>query len=432
MNYRHILIISMIIIIAPAMFPQSGGNALHFNAGTHQYVNVPYASILRPANTVTLEAWINTDWQTIGQVAMVGNTETGGYEFDVNSVSGSYRIMFEVHRNGSYGAPSVVSSTLAAGWHHFAGTYDGRYAKLYVDGTLAATNDAGAVYPIHYSLYNNDLIIGAEAYSSSIPAGSYFSGQIDEIRVWDHVRTQSEIEDNMNQGLTGGESGLLAYYTMDEPAGSTTIIDRTGHGLTGYIHGAVHVVSSILLPVELTSFTAQSSGSTVELRWRTASEVNNHGFAVERKESDLWTQISFIPGNGSSNAVHEYSFTDHVSSNGRFSYRLKQIDHDGKFCYSSEVEVQTTVEVTSFALKQNFPNPFNPSTFIRYELAASGHVSVTVVDMLGRTVAIVANEIQDAGTYSVLFDGSRLASGVYLCTMESGGIIKINKMLLIK
>ncbi|MFZ4620151.1 MAG: LamG-like jellyroll fold domain-containing protein [Bacteroidota bacterium] len=439
MNKRLTLIISLILTVMINSFPQSGGNALQFSALSQQYVNVPYSSFLRPANTVTLEAWINTDWQNIGQVAMAGNTEIGGYEFDVNPVLGGNAIMFEVHRNGNYGSPSILCSSLAAGWHHFAGTYDGRYAKLYVDGILTATNDAGSAFPIHYSSYDNDFIIGAEAYSASTPAGSYFTGQIDEVRVWNYVRTQSEIQQYMHQALTGSESGLLAYYMMNETAGSTTITDKTGHGLTGYVHGASFVSSTIILPVELTSFSAHPRSSSVELRWTTATEVNNRGFEVERRTADegnttpvYWTNAGFVDGNGTTNSSNEYSFIDISAGVGKYRYRLKQIDNDGNFSYSSEVEVQTTTEAKAFSLKQNFPNPFNPSTSISYELAAAGRVSVTIVDMLGKTVSVLVNGPQEAGAYTVRFDGSGLGSGIYLCRLEAGGMVHVNKMILVK
>ena len=75
----------------------------------------------------------------------------------------------------------------------------------------------------------------------------------------------------------------------------------------------------------------------------------------------------FINGNGTSTEVHLYSYTDKNLSPGEYIYRLKQIDFDGSFEYSTEVEVDIT-SPTIFSLKQNFPNPFNPETNISFTI----------------------------------------------------------------
>lgn len=85
-----------------------------------------------------------------------------------------------------------------------------------------------------------------------------------------------------------------------------------------------------------------------------------------------------------------------------------------------------------FELLQNYPNPFNPSTTIEYSLASSGLVSVRVYDILGREVALLVNERQEAGTYSVRLDASKLPSGFYCCTLSAGTSVSTKKMLLLK
>ena len=401
-----------------------------------QYAHVPFSNLMRPVHGVTLEAWINTNWQSIGQVAMVGNTEAGGYEFDVNQVGATMNIMFEVHRNGSYGDPSIACNTLSAGWHHFAGTYDERYAKLYVDGTLVATNDAGGTYSIHYSSFNNDLIIGAEAYAASTPAGSYFTGQLDEIRIWDHVRTPAEIQSSMHLSLTGNETGLLAYYTMDDTVGSTTLTDHSGHGHSAVISGATLVASTVVLPVELSSFTASTLEHGVGLRWSTATEVNNQGFEIQRKlkvksqKEETWEDIAFIAGNGTTNTAHTYSYVDR-SAAGSVVYRLKQIDHDGHVRYSEESAIVVAVP-QDLVLHQNFPNPFNPSTTISFTVPETRTVRLTVTDMMGREIAVLMNGTVAAGSHSVVFDGIRFASGMYVTRLQSGGQTITRRMMLLK
>ena len=200
---------------------------------------------------------------------------------------------------------------------------------------------------------------------------------------------------------------------------------------------ASKVSSDGVLPVELTTFTStQGKDNTVVLNWTTATEVHNYGFEVERKVvgevSVNWNSIGFLAGAGTTNAPKEYSFIDKNFNIGRYSYRLKQIDRDGQFKYSQEVEVTVREVPKVFALEQNFPNPFNPSTMIGYQLPAANHVSLKVYDVIGRVVATLVDEIKEAGTYTVHFDGSKLSSGIYFARLQSGDKVQMKKMQLLK
>jgi hypothetical protein len=86
----------------------------------------------------------------------------------------------------------------------------------------------------------------------------------------------------------------------------------------------------------------------------------------------------------------------------------------------------------TFVLRQNHPNPFNPSTRIEYAVPTSGNVSLRVFDMLGREVAVLADGIVEAGWYSVNFNAQHLSSGVYLYRLEGSGFAQILKMVVLK
>jgi hypothetical protein len=201
------------------------------------------------------------------------------------------------------------------------------------------------------------------------------------------------------------------------------------------------------LPVQLISFKVENKMNNVILSWKTETEVNNHGYEIERKvthtstslSENKWEKIGFVQGSGNSNSPKEYTFTDNSVKSGIVSYRLKQIDSDGTYSYSHEIEVQVDIP-KEFRLSQNYPNPFNPSTTISFQLPEAGHVTLKVFDILGREITTLVNKVKDAGYYTVQFDGSNLVSGVYIYTISTTGIepgssskfIKSNKMLLIK
>jgi hypothetical protein len=193
------------------------------------------------------------------------------------------------------------------------------------------------------------------------------------------------------------------------------------------------------MPVELVSFAATMKRYGVELTWRTATEVNNYGFEIQRKSSSLvsarddkWTKVGFVEGAGNSNAPKEYSFVDNASASGTYAYRLKQIDRDGRFEYSDQIEITVSQMPQKFLLMQNYPNPFNPATTIRFAVPVSGFVSLKVYDALGKEIATVVHEVKDAGEHAAQFNASALPSGTYFYTLRSGNSVETKKMMLLK
>jgi hypothetical protein len=199
--------------------------------------------------------------------------------------------------------------------------------------------------------------------------------------------------------------------------------------------GEIHY--DAVVPVELASFTASvislTNNYSVELRWVTATEVNNAGFFIDRKtEIGEWENMGFVEGNGTTTETHIYSFIDNNLNPGSYNYRLKQIDFDGSFRH---YELVNAVEIglpQNYYLSQNYPNPFNPTTKINWQLKNSGYVTLKVYDDLGREVATIVDEEKPAGSYEVEFNASTLASGVYYYKIVSGNFIETKKMILMK
>lgn len=182
-----------------------------------------------------------------------------------------------------------------------------------------------------------------------------------------------------------------------------------------------------LLPVELSSFTASVDKQNVKLNWTTSHELNNQGFDIERKSSSAeWKKIGYAEGHGTTNQLQNYSFTDVGLNTGNYNYRLKQIDYNGNFGYhdlSAEVIIGIPAK---YSLAQNYPNPFNPTTKINYDLPFDSKVEIKIYDMTGREVANLLDATQSAGFYTVTFNASAFASGVYFYRInaKAGGVYK--------
>lgn len=200
------------------------------------------------------------------------------------------------------------------------------------------------------------------------------------------------------------------------------------------------------LPITLVSFTAvMDTNSRVQLKWTTASEVDNFGFYVQRSASattgfeDIQGsfQASAGDGTGTSTEPHTYSFVDASPVAGMVYYRLKQVELTGAVNYFEPVRMTATGITTSavpvaFQLKQNYPNPFNPTTTISYSIPASGRVRMVVYDVIGSRVVTLVDGVVQAGQYTTSFDAGRYAAGTYFCRLESAGKVAVIKMLLLK
>ncbi len=189
------------------------------------------------------------------------------------------------------------------------------------------------------------------------------------------------------------------------------------------------------VPVELSSFNTEVSGTEVVLNWQTVTELNNLGFEIERKFVDdissQWVPSGFVKGRGTTTDKNSYSFKDKPTADGKYAYRIKQIDFNGEFEYSQEVEVYFSSQ-RNFVLNQNYPNPFNPSTTISYQMPKEDFVSLKVYDVLGTQVADLIHDVKPAGLHEVNFDASKFGSGIYICKMMVGNLSQAKRMIFLK
>jgi hypothetical protein len=233
-------------------------------------------------------------------------------------------------------------------------------------------------------------------------------------------------------GSGNGGNSQSWYYVLTStvPLGSLTHADADMQTINFTNNSGLNYP----LPVELTSFNAAIRNGLVDLKWETATEVNNYGFEVERKTASAdWSKIGFVEGHGSTNSPKYYSYSDKPEGTGKIAYRLKQIDNDGQFEYSPEVEVLVDNLPNGFVLEQNYPNPFNPETSIRFALKEDTKATLKVYNSLGAEIATLFDGTAEAGRYyDVKFGGSELASGFYIYKLVAGEYVSVKKMLLMK
>ena len=368
---------------------------------------------------------------------------------DLNG-TGSKTLIF---KNASYGLYLVLSSTaqdriifrlnfsplstdyyytayfvdLSAGWHHIAASYDNEYSdswdamQVFLDGTKVVDASNFEITP---GIYNST----GTFYVGSGNGVNTFYQKIDEVRISDILRYFGPSY-TVPLSPFSADANTRALWHFDETSGSTTFFDQSENNNTlSSVNGAQ------TLPVELTSFSAKRTCWGIELVWNTATELNNHGFDIERKDKfNLhWTTMGFTQGHGTSSSSQHYIYIDKNILPGEYTYRLKQIDLNGNCKFSKEIEIVNSQTPTNSVLLQNYPNPFNPSTIIEFQLPTKSFVTLKIYDILGNEIASLVNEEKKEGMYSVQWDASRFPSGMYFYRLENNGNMRIKPMVLMK
>jgi type IX secretion system substrate protein len=354
--------------------------------------------------------------------ASVTFTESGGvvWQPDVSSNwYGGYDCATGTDARNTFGGKADMTGVIyygSSGWYVDV-TFTGLDPSLWYTFATSASR-ANASYGDRNTRYT---LLGVDAAINVSSTGVY---EINNESVW------------FNTGDNHDE-GYVARWTDIQPGadGSFTVrAEENGDNAEGKAYAFdVFMLKEVNdpLPVELTSFSGSVSENIVTLNWQTETEINNYGFEIERRaEESEWQKMGFVEGHGNSNSPKHYSYVDGGFLSGKYQYRLKQIDNNGIFEYSNIIEVDLTP--SEFTLYQNYPNPFNPSTTIKYALPEAGEVKLVLFNMLGEEVAVLVNELKEAGVHDVDFNASDLGSGIYFYKLESSSFVSVKKMMLVK
>jgi len=422
MKINYILIAPLILFLSVS-FAQN--QQLYYD-GENDKCYIPDAEVLfSNLEIFTVEVWLKP-FDISNNPIFIGSS-SGEILFGIDDNFKNVAVSTNFMSGNTFVTSVQYSFTDVGIWHHIAyvrsGTGSG-HGKIYIDGVVK-TN------PYQNTTYSSipmagDLKLGIALTSFEL------NGSMDELRIWNVARTHTEINDNMNIELSGGEPGLIGYWKFNEGFGQIILDSQTNRVIHNGTLGATANPGSddptriqdptLPLPVELVSFGSSINDNTVELSWITASEINNMGFDIERKsESGSYEMIGFVRGNGTTIDYSYYSFTDMILQPGMYFYRLKQIDFDGSFKYYNEIQVEIESAPLTFNLAQNYPNPFNPATNISYTLPETGFVNLTVYNSLGEKVTELVNGVEESGKHNVVFSAGNLSSGLYIYKLSLSG-----------
>lgn len=385
--------------------------------------------------TTTPELLWYLEGSSLGITGYVVRWKAGSNSSDWNSdYTGSATVAGAGNTFYTFGSPLTNGTT-----YYWAVAADG--GTIWSEGSFTIFSSSGSGIPVLNYPINGEVV-----FSTTPTMSWYFNGSTSGIVGYELVYSYSDVfangatttqyvvgtsftvTANLVQGATYwwkvrahlGGANYSAFSTTEEflvTPGSSAPIQP--------IVGGPHNVS-ILTNAPVISWVVPSgsgSGLTYELEYS-----NNPSFAN-----------STVINNINTNHLSVSS----LSGNTSYFWRVRSKNAGGNYSFHSNMGVfkvtegatdvkETELVPERYSLSQNFPNPFNPTTVINYELPFSGNVSLRVYDVIGREVTTLVNETQQAGSYSVNFNASNLATGVYYYKISAGSFVSVKKMILVK
>ena len=437
MTRKIVFILALMMTLAISVgFAEN--NALYFD-GVNDVVEFANPG---PTDMITFECWFNA--YTLGSGTLgrtiVSSNPTTSKTFWLTSLGSELRLWAFGNTVNENRFTTSGANIAANTWYHVAVVAQrgaSNRTKLYLNG----------VELLNQASYDHNNF-GSTFYLGNLRTNAIseyvFHGLIDEVRVWDVLRTPLEILANMNTVISPYPSSLVAYFPLDSSDGST-VSDLTTPAQNGTAYNGnninpqpVFVGSDVTLPVELSSFMATgTSDFFVRLSWITQSESDVMGYYIYRNSSPDFTtslKISDLIQAQNQSITYQYTYVDEEVTEGVWYYWLQNIDYNGTDMVHGPVSYTVFINgqdpgtpdiPLTIGIEKIFPNPFNPSTTISYILDNDAAVNATIYNLKGQIVRQLFRGNKATGNHSLQWNGIDdngilCSSGVYTVKIQIG------------
>lgn len=414
-----------------------GSGTIAFNNLTiNNSANVNFNYAVSVAGTLTLTNGLltnNTNLLTLGQSGATSGASSASYvngRLAKEFAAGAQSFTYPTGRGGEYLPVTLTYTNLSAGYTRAVEQVnsDANGVDTDLDASLAAISTRR-----HW-------------YVPRIGASGANNGNTQITLTWtstDGITNLTALD--VAQLVSGTWTSLGGNGSGDETSGTIQSSAFTSSGEYFTFGDDANNGQDNALPVELAVFNVEADYRKVDIRWETQSEINNLGFNIYRAESTNPGRFSkinseLIPGRGTTSESTTYTIVDNdVIPEVGYTYYLESVSFQGRRDSFMDLSKTVTLLVPdSYTLLGNFPNPFNPTTNIRFQLPESNSVSIKIYDISGNLVKnLQINENYTAGEHDVIWNGQnesgqQVSSGMYIYQFISGKYVKIGKMMLIK
>ncbi len=379
---------------------------------------------LASSSAFTVETWMRTAEGGEVVLSTWDGTENSGYPVELIIDRAGYLTYYQGVA-GNHRAMRSTAPIADGAWHHVAVVHDPArgFARLLIDGSAAdSLTFSSAIFTGHPDL----LTLGGR--TGQAGSESSFSGQLDELRFWGVARTPEMIRSTVFRTLPQPTAGAV-FFPFDGP-----MPDRF---ITAGSPGIEANPSDLSFRQALADIRVKMEHGGVTLIWEHAP-MSGARFEIQRSvDAALYETIGEVGGAvgvPAQDGRAEFRFEDADSRDRITYYRIRMVREGGDDVLSHIVKVGRTesFQPSLAVLDGNFPNPFNPTTTVRYSLVEAQEVSVSVWDLSGQLVTTLWSGFQQAGEHAVSFSADNLPSGTYFLRLKSPEGIQSHPMLLMK
>lgn len=380
-----------------------------------RFVAFDRAQMPGPWETFTLEVWLKTTaFQQIVLSTWSGR-DGDPYPFEL-VVDGSGHIVSYQGTDDHHVSMRSRGPVADGAWHHVAVVHDtpAGWTRLVVDGVSVDSLVHRRAMTFRRP---PGIAVGDRADPGAEPTTSYYTGRLDELKLWPEARTVAEIrESRMDPAVPRVPGGLRIPFDDDGDEDlDVQITDDSPFSLRG-----------------ITGLSVRSRPEGVTIAW-SAADGDAERFEVERSTDGIrYVTVGRVEAGLQADA--SYSIVDPAPGDGVMFYRVRELLPGGQERLSDAVKAgmgETDADL-SVVLTGNFPNPFNPTTRISYTVRETEHVQLSVWDLSGQRVSMLVDETVSPGYHEIPFDAEGLPSGTYFVQLNTPDGTQTHQMVLMK
>ncbi len=377
----------------------------------------------------TVEFWMRTTDLNEVVLSTWNGEERAAYPLEI-IVDVSGRLRYYRGQPGQHTSMATPAPVADGQWHHVALTHEPRagWTRLFLDGVAADSLYSPTTPAI---MQRSALALGARLPSPNTSAETIggYTGLLDELRLWPRARRLAEIRRTMRQALEAADDQVVLLGF--EEAIPNSLVERRASRTE-------RVFSDLAFYYPVRNVQAVVEAETVLLTWET-KDPHTTAFVVERStdgrffESIGEVTVPEANPRARPRQARPFEFRDADVTAQVVFYRIRQRFEGGTERLSGTIKLGLGRDEEEAFLVGNFPNPFNPTTTIVYEVRKAQRVRISVWDLSGQQVTVLVDEAHQPGNYEVGFEGHDLPSGTYFVQLQSSdGPRQTHKMILMK